>query len=113
MIERVWQVTIDPERVETDPTIEPGRRVCGRGEIGWLTNSRCVAEELSSVAHTGERWGQHSTSDSGTELVTAVLKACSIYEMTDCWGHVNAFERVMTGDDLQANMRRNSRRTVL
>ena len=45
---------------------------------GWLTNSRCIAEELSKVAHTGKLWSKHCTSDSGTELVTAVLKGLKL-----------------------------------
>ena len=74
MNEACANVRVDAERVETDPIIEPGRCVCVRSEIRWLANSRFISEEVSKVGHIGKRRSEDSTSDCGTELVTAVLR---------------------------------------
>ena len=64
-----------------------------RSGIGWLTNSRCIAEELSKVAHTGKHWSEHSPGDSGTELVTAVRKLLKQQLQDDGLLSTNAFEQ--------------------
>ena len=94
------------ERGETDSFIEPGRCVYVRGEIGWLTNSRFIAEGSSKVAHTGKRWSVHSIGDSGTELVPAVLKGLKQQLQYDGSLGINAFDLGMTRP---ANVGRRSR----
>ena len=101
MNEKVWHVRIDPERVEIDLVMEPRRCVCVGSVIWKLTKSRCIAEGLSKVAHTGERWSEHSTNDSGTELVTAVLQGLKQQLQDDELLIIHAFEPRMTGHDLQ------------
>ena len=87
--------------VQTDPIIDPGRSVYVWSAIGWLTNSRWIAEELSKVAHTIKCWSGHSPSDSDTGLVTAVLKGLKHQSQDDGLLSINAFEPGMTGHDLQ------------
>ena len=72
----------------------------GVNEIGWLTNSRGIVEECATVARTGKRWSEHSTSDSGAELVTAVPKCLELLLQDDGLLSIEASEPEMTGRDL-------------
>ena len=64
--------------------------------------SRCIAEELPKEMRTlGKSWSEHRTSDSETELVTAVLKGLKQQLQDDGLLSVDAFEPGVTGQDLQ------------
>ena len=48
MNEKVCHVRIDPKRVEQIQSLSQDD-VYVQSEIGWLTNSRCIAEELHTL----------------------------------------------------------------
>ena len=68
MSEKACHVRIDQERFLAETIIELGRSVYVQSEMKFFTNSRCVAEEVAIVAHTGTRWSECSAADRKTEL---------------------------------------------
>ena len=95
MNEKVWHARVDPERVETDPIIEPRRCVYVRSEISGCRRI------LDASLKTLKRWSGHGTGGSGAELVTAMLKGLKQPLQDDGLLSINAFESGMTGHDLQ------------
>ena len=101
---------IDQERLETDPIIDPGRcvYVYVQSEIGWLTISRCISEEMSKIAHTGQSWRERSTGHNGIDLGMAALEG--LKRQLQDYGFVEQrFVRAVNDGTQLANVVRNSR----